>query len=176
MRLQEQVQFDKSIAFTLAQEVGSDPNGGYTNDPDDPGGETKWGISKRAYPNLDIKNLTREAAIAIYRKDYWDAAQCYRWEWPLSLAYFDTAVNAGAGRAARCLQQAARVPVDGLIGAGTMSAVAKQSLTPADTLALTIRFIKARKDFYLGLAKARFISGWLNRLFDLTAAVVKEVK
>ena len=45
--------------------------GGYVNDPDDPGGETHWGISKRSYPSLDIKNLTEDEAVAIYLKDFW---------------------------------------------------------------------------------------------------------
>lgn len=175
MRLQEEIEFKRAVEFSLAQEVGADPNGGYTNDPDDPGGETKWGISKRSYPDLDIKNLTRDQAIAIYRRDFWDAANCVRWEWPLSLAYFDTAVNAGASRAGKLLQQAAGVGVDGVIGARTMSAVAKRTLTVGDTVAFTVRFIKARKDFYLGLNKPKYLAGWLNRLFDLTVAVVKEI-
>ena len=46
--------------------------GGYANDPDDPGGETNWGISKRAYPNLVIKALTREQAREIYQRDFWN--------------------------------------------------------------------------------------------------------
>ncbi|WP_425526518.1 glycosyl hydrolase 108 family protein [Xanthomonas oryzae] len=47
--------------------------GGYVNDPRDPGGETQWGISKRAYPELNIRALTRDQAIEIYRRDYWGA-------------------------------------------------------------------------------------------------------
>ena len=49
--------------------------GGYVNDPQDPGGETNWGISKRSYPGEDIKNLTLDQAAAIYRRDYWDMAR-----------------------------------------------------------------------------------------------------
>ncbi|MBI5843910.1 MAG: hypothetical protein HZB23_04475 [Deltaproteobacteria bacterium] len=44
--------------------------GGYVNDPADPGGETRFGISRRAYPNEDIKALTRERAAEIYYRDY----------------------------------------------------------------------------------------------------------
>lgn len=62
--------FEKAVAFVLRHE------GGYTNDNRDPGGETKFGISKRAYPSLDIKNLTEEQAKVIYRRDYWDRAGC----------------------------------------------------------------------------------------------------
>ncbi|MFX6884101.1 glycosyl hydrolase 108 family protein, partial [Acinetobacter baumannii] len=48
--------------------------GGYVNNPADPGGETQWGISKRAYPNVNIRDLTREQAKAIYRRDVWQRA------------------------------------------------------------------------------------------------------
>ena len=58
--------FERAIDKTLAWE------GGYVNDPKDPGGETKYGISKRAHPDVDIKNLSREKACAIYKKHYWD--------------------------------------------------------------------------------------------------------
>jgi lysozyme family protein len=58
-------QFGPAITFVLENE------GGYSNDANDPGGETNFGISKRAYPEIDIKNLTREGAIAIYQRDYW---------------------------------------------------------------------------------------------------------
>ena len=64
----------KQVYETLFSEVIEDTlshEGGYVFDPDDLGGETNWGISKRQYPDLDIKSLTREDAIDIYYKDYW---------------------------------------------------------------------------------------------------------
>uniref|UniRef100_UPI0039E582BF glycosyl hydrolase 108 family protein n=1 Tax=Klebsiella pneumoniae TaxID=573 RepID=UPI0039E582BF len=61
--------FDDLIGRVLGHE------GGYVNDPRDPGGETQFGISKRAYPNVDIKGLTRETAISIYKRDFWDRVQ-----------------------------------------------------------------------------------------------------
>jgi len=61
----QDLNFKKSIGVLLSIE------GDYVNDPDDPGGETKYGISKRSYPNLDIKNLTIDSAIDIYYKDFW---------------------------------------------------------------------------------------------------------
>ena len=57
--------------FKLAIPIVLENEGGYVNDPDDPGGETKYGISKRSYPALDIKNLTVEQATAIYLRDFW---------------------------------------------------------------------------------------------------------
>lgn len=81
--------FDKIIDFVLKSE------GGYVNNPNDPGGETKYGISKKAYPNLDIKNLTLEQAKDIYRKDYWDKVKGDSLPYPLDMCVMDMAVNAG---------------------------------------------------------------------------------
>jgi len=80
--------------------------GGYVNDPRDPGGETKYGISKRAYPNEDIKAMTKERAGELYRKDYWIAAGCPELRPALALAVFDTAVNCGVKRAKVWLAEA----------------------------------------------------------------------
>ena len=85
--------FDKIIEFTLKYE------GGYVNDPDDPGGETRFGISKRSYPNVDIKNLTIEEAKKIYKRDYYDAVDFGIMDEKTKNALFDTAVNCGVGTA-----------------------------------------------------------------------------
>ena len=61
--------------FDVAFEKLIGHEGGYVNDARDPGGETKYGISKRAYPDEDIAGLTLERAKQIYRRDYWDAVQ-----------------------------------------------------------------------------------------------------
>ena len=71
--------------------------GGYVNDPRDPGGETKYGIAKRAHPELDIKNLTLEQAQDIYRREYWNAAACDMHPWEDAICTFDCAVNQGVG-------------------------------------------------------------------------------
>jgi len=63
------MEFNKAIKFILNAE------GGYVNHPKAPGGETKYGISKKSYPNYDIKNLTEEEAITIYKRDFWDRFQ-----------------------------------------------------------------------------------------------------
>lgn len=83
--------FDAAFSVIVGEE------GGYVNDPQDPGGETRWGISKRAYPNLDIKSLTLDEAKAIYRRDYWDAMGCDALSWEMALISFDCAVNQGVG-------------------------------------------------------------------------------
>ncbi len=85
--------FRLALAFVLEHE------GGYVNDPADPGGETKYGISKRSYPSIDIKKLTAEQAGQIYRTDFWDRCHCDGYDYPLALAVFDSAVNCGCGKA-----------------------------------------------------------------------------
>src|SRR5512147_2295714 len=85
--------FDIAINFVLQRE------GGYVNDPDDPGGETNYGISKKSFPNIDIKNLTVNEAKSIYREHYWDACGCDDIPSPLDVVMFDTAVNMGVGTA-----------------------------------------------------------------------------
>jgi len=81
--------FDEIIEIVLEHE------GGYVNDPDDAGGETKYGIAKRWYPNVDIKNLTKEQAKKIYHTDYWRRGKCDDVPPQLRHIYFDMCVNFG---------------------------------------------------------------------------------
>lgn len=136
--------------------------GGYVNDPRDPGGETQFGISKRAYPQLDIKALTLDAAKAIYKRDYWDRAQCDKL--PPSVAYllFDAAVNSGIGQAIRFLQRASGVADDGSIGPMTLAAVQRM-----DVETLAGRFLGQRLDFMTRLTTwDTFGKGWARRVAD----------
>jgi lysozyme family protein len=93
------------FAAAFAIIVGAE--GGYTNNPADPGGETKYGISKRAYPDEDIVNLTLERAQELYKRDYWDKLNCDGMPWELALINFDCAVNQGIG-IARAIQRLAK--------------------------------------------------------------------
>jgi len=85
--------FEKALKFVLKWE------GGYANDPNDPGGETKFGICKRSYPELDISKLTLEQAKEIYYKNYWLKSGCDELPYPFNIIVFDTAVNMGRRRA-----------------------------------------------------------------------------
>src|SRR3954469_18004472 len=82
--------FDTAFAIIIGIEAG------YVNDPKDPGGETKYGISKRRYPNEDIKNLTFDRAKFLYQRDFWKSHKCDTMTWEQALLVFDTAVNGGA--------------------------------------------------------------------------------
>ena len=85
--------------FDSAFELIVGIEGSLTNDPQDPGGLTKYGISQRSHPDLDIANLTLDQAKALYRAEYWDVCACDLLPWERALCVFDTAVNQGPGAA-----------------------------------------------------------------------------
>lgn len=109
--------FDQAFERVIGHE------GGYVNNPADPGGETKFGISKRSYPMENIKALTLERAKAIYHRDYWGPAGCDAVPDGLRFDLFDMAVNSGVTTAIRTLQNAAGVRADGVLGPVTLQAV-----------------------------------------------------
>jgi lysozyme family protein len=135
-----------------------DSEGGYNNNnPNDPGGETNWGIAKRSYPNVDIKNLTREDAAAIYLRDFWqplgDAPDAVKFQ------VFDFAVNSGIQTAIRKLQAAIGVADDGHWG--PMSAAKLAGMDVNDVL---MRFVARRLRFWASLSTwPTFGKGWANR-------------
>ena len=134
--------------------------GGYVNDPRDPGGETQWGISKRTYPTVNIKTLTRDQAISLYKRDFWDASKAASLPPSVGFQLLDAAVNSGIGQATRWLQRAARVADDGRIGPATLAAI-----KAADPNDLVLRFLAERLEFMTGLKTwATFGKGWARRI------------
>jgi lysozyme family protein len=128
------VSFERAFSIVIGAE------GGYVDDPQDPGGETKYGISKRAYPAVDIKNLTLEQARDIYLRDYWLAAGCHRGTEVMAILIFDCAVNQGVSRA-RQIASIANDPVS---------------------------FQAERALLYASLPTfGRFGRGWMRRLFSV---------
>ncbi len=144
--------------------------GDYVNDPADPGGETRYGISKRSYPDLDIARLTLERARSIYFSDFWLRPHFDKVRHaPLAIKLFDLGVNLGTGHIIRRLQQAVNdltgdaLKVDGLLGPKTLEAVNNYPHPAALLAALKLH----AGAYYLSLAKAterRFLAGWLIRL------------
>lgn len=111
--------FEQAVEFVLSFEKEM------SDHPDDPGGFTKWGISQRAYPGLNLRALTREQAIDIYKRDYWNRCGCDQFPAPIAFLLFDAAVNQGPGNAVRILQRALSVKPDGVIGPVTLEAASK---------------------------------------------------
>lgn len=118
------------------------------------------GISKRSYPHLNIKDLTRQDAIAIYQRDFWQRVQGDKLPVPLVFQALDAAVNHGIGNAVRWMQRAAGVADDGVIGPVTLAAVARQE--PAD---LVLNFNAERLEFYAKLQTFdHYGRGWTRRV------------
>lgn len=149
--------------FEIAIEIVLKFEGGYVNNPNDPGGETKYGISKRAYPEIDIRQLDREGAINIYKNDYWIPLMCDEISSPLRLALFDCGVNQGVLRASKLLQELVKVKIDGKIGPKTMAAVKEKK-----TDKLLIDFLVGRQMHYISLKNFKFFGkGWTKRIFEI---------
>ena len=129
--------FPLAVAFVLGHE------GGYSRDVSDPGGETKWGISKRAYPHEDIAGMTVERAKELYCRDYWvpiaDALP-----FPADVVAFDTAVNQGVSFARE---------------------MAHECSDAQDMLIYRLKrysaIVRNRP------ASSKYLRGWLNRIIDL---------
>lgn len=143
--------------------------GGYVNDPHDAGGETNWGISKRAYPELDIKTLTQEDAAQIYQRDYWQPHPYGMIESQgVADKVFDFAVNMGFNRAHKLLQSSCNecgqlTTVDGGFGPVTLRAT-----NACDPKRLIDELKASASKFYMTLASERptnqkFLNGWLTR-------------
>jgi lysozyme family protein len=117
----------------------------YENDPDDPGGATKFGIDQRSHPNVDIQHLTEQEAMDIYWNEYWIKCGCDHMDWPMSFIWFNCCVNCGVGRAQKILKISGKDPR---------------------------KFLDEQEDFYRRLVQDRpssqkFLKGWLNRTQDL---------
>lgn len=140
---------------------------GYTNDPVDTGGETKFGVAKSGNPGVDITHLTWSQAKDIYFNKYWLAGSCDKMTARAAVLHFDGCVNHGVGRANKFLQQAVGMPVDGIIGAQTLAAVAK-----TDEMKLCNLICDERAQFYQDIvtkkpAQAKFLNGWLRRISEM---------
>lgn len=148
--------FEDCIPYILKFE------GEYSFDPKDPGGETKYGISKRFYPNVDIKNLTVQQAKDIYKKDYWDANGIEFLPPDIRLAFFDTCVNMGAYRAKILIQRTVRVREDAAIGPETLQAIRRYGPE------LLAHFLSERALKYASTNGFDYFGrGWMKRIFAI---------
>lgn len=148
--------FERCVDFVLKQE------GGYVNDPQDSGGETKFGISKKAFPHLDIAHLTVEQAREIYRKNYWEPIRGDELPPSVALMVFDLAVNAGVHRSICLLQRACCVEEDGILGPVTMEAA--QTIEPMALGAVRVEFYRSLPKYPI------FGHGWIRRTNEAVIA------
>ena len=163
--------FNAALRFTLKWE------GGYSNDPDDPGGATNFGITQKTYdgfykglgiPVRSVRDISPQDVNDIYRKLYWNGLRCSEMQDPLAGVLFDSAVNCGVSRVVKWLQR--NIPglvVDGALGPLTMAAVARE-----DAEVLAKKIIAEREEHYLRLCNKnpifnKYLLGWTNRVESL---------
>lgn len=173
--------FDRMFDIVMGHE------GDFTADPADRGNwtagaigqgtcrGTKYGISAAAYPDLDITNITLDAAKALYQRDYWQRIAGDRLPGALALLVFDAAVNNGTGRAIRWLQQVAQVSQDGVIGPRTLGAIDHAAARPGGITDLCAEFLAQRLLFMTSLPTWQtFGLGWARRLCRLPYEALDE--
>ena len=163
--------FAACLPFILMMEGGND------DDPYDHGGRTSRGVIQREYdvyrrqhglPTRDVWSASDAEIADIYQHAYW-LPIAPTLPAGVDLVYFDVAVNAGPGQAAKQLQRALGVAVDGAIGPATHAAVAAQS--PVD---LVNRFSSVRRSFYHALAQyPRYGKGWISRVDQIEKAALE---
>jgi lysozyme family protein len=110
------------VGFTDYAAKSMEFEGGYSDNPNDPGGKTKYGIAKKYYPDVDIKNLTPKEATIIYKRDYWERYKCSLVSNHISFLFFDTVLHQGGDFATRALQRITGVSQDGILGDKTVEA------------------------------------------------------
>ena len=159
------MEFIRAIDLVLYHE------GGYVNDPKDPGGETKFGISKRSYPDLDIKQLTYDQAKIIYYNDYWEDNNISKLPSKIRLTVFDSAINQGSYAAVSMLQRTVGAEsIDGIIGPKTIAKVKEMDVNDvlhAYSMARHHRYTQSRNFKLYG-------AGWTKRLLDITILCLTE--
>jgi lysozyme family protein len=162
--------FEAAFKRTIGYEAG------YVNDPDDPGGETKYGISKRSYPNLDIRNLDIPTAKRIYHDEWWQRLLLNQVEdLDIAAEIFDTAINCGRDAAVDIVQRAcnalgSHLIVDGYIGPLTLTTINLRASETKELLLVTLNCLQAARYVRITEAKPRqrkYFKGWLNHRVQL---------
>ena len=162
--------YDKCLETILHHE------GGYVNHPEDQGGETNMGVTKRVYEDFggtkDMKDLGFDDVAPIYKQNYWDRVKGDKLPTGLDLCVFDFGVNAGTGRSAKYLQALVGTTVDGGIGPNTLLSV--DNYVEEVGIEEAIRgFQQKRQDFYESLDTFKtFGRGWTRRVDETTELAI----
>lgn len=167
-----QTNFPDSLKFTLQSE------GGFVNDPHDPGGATMEGVTLATYRSwkndqsltaVDLKAITDTEVSSIYKQNYWDTNSCDSLNPGVDLMVFDMDVNAGDSRSAKLLQATIGVTVDGGVGPATLTAA-----NAMDSPTLINKLSSHQLAFYQSLATWQYFGkGWTNRIHARTAAALE---
>lgn len=170
--------FDQALPITLKFE------GGWANNPRDPGGQTMKGVTQRVYDAYraahglepqTVHDISDDELRDIYYANYWQPAGCDNFPWPLDLAVFDFAVNSGVARAVMELQRVIGIKADGKFGPQTRQAVL-DAVTQTGAADLAFRLDGARRTFLNLIVDqhpnlSEFLSGWMKRVDQLDSIV-----
>ena len=165
--------FDKCLQLVLKHE------GGYVNHPNDPGGMTNYGVTKKVYEKYlgkevtetDMKDMSLEHVGEIYKRKYWDKVRGDDLPSGLDWAVFDFAVNAGVFRAAKVLQGFIATSVDGVIGSGTLKAIDNY---PTSLKGVIEVYTAQRSSFYRSLKNYdTFGKGWDRRCYETRVTAIE---
>ena len=144
------------------------PDGALHTEPGDPGGTTRWGLSQRSYPNVDLTTLTLPEVTVIYNNDYWSRFHCDRFSNMFTATQlFLAVVNMNQKRACQLLQECAntylesKLTVDGAIGPNSYGSI--NSIAEENQASLVSDYSKAVSDYYKSLNRPQDIAGWLRR-------------
>ena len=169
------LKFAHCILPILYLEGGLRADGGLNDVASDRGGLTKYGVSQRAYPTVDIKNLTIAHAIRLYHRDYWRAMYCEQLDDGVDLLTLDGAINHGSFAMSQVLQRASGAKADGRIGPNTLKAVS--SCAP-QSLVARLSVNRGRKYARICVNDASQkpnLEGWFNRLTHISEYAFAEL-
>jgi lysozyme family protein len=159
--------FDECFRFIVSVE------GGLSEDPQDKGGITKYGISLKSYPHLGetgIRNLTLAQAKKIYKTDFWNKGMCPLIPMDFRLMLFDAYVNLGVTQGIRLAQKVLKIKVDGDFGPQT-----KKALNEVDTESFINDFFVERALFYTQLNDfSRYGRGWIKRILMVQKKIYQQ--
>ena len=153
--------------------------GGYVNHPQDPGGMTNLGVTKRVWEEWvghevdekQMRALTPETVAPLYKRKYWDAIRADELVDGVDYCVFDVAVNSGPGRAIKFLQSSVGVTADGGFGPATLAAVKEAEKDPARLVELycakRLEFLQSLKTF------ETFGKGWSRRVQEVKDKALK---
>ena len=147
---------------------------GYVNDPVDRGGETKFGVAKKANPTLNITSLTWEQAKSVYFTKYWSAGKSDQLPDKIAIIHFDGCINHGVSRANKFSQEALGVVADGVIVPKTIAA-ANAVMKPEE---IVQHIARLRRNYYEAIIRndptqAKYRNGWLRRINEVEAYALK---
>jgi lysozyme family protein len=162
------------MSFETVVHMVLEHEGGYVNHPSDPGGETKYGISKRAYPDVDIAELTEDDAADIYKRDYWDRIKGDDLPVGVACVVMDYAVNSGISRASKALQSVCGIANgDGIIGPASLNSVWTTVKNTSEEDVITA-VTEQRQGFIRALSiYDTFGKGWERRIEETRAKAME---